>query len=210
MQVCCHDSDIDATIIMMTESGDGSTAEERLKLVSRKLKGHSINCQEILSAKHPILVVQKDIASRIAFNVDISFDGHEAIHKSCMVRDRFERISCKRAFDLALLVKRWASKTQLKGNGCWTSHGWMLLVVMYFDPERRTKGHSVLGFFEWFVSSFQPDTRWVIGAGEKPVEFEQSNVAELANSSSNKANIHSKVKGAIRAMKAGALPWTAE
>jgi len=204
-EVCCKDSDIDATIMMLAGGDDEQTPAQRLELVARKFKAHDLNCESRTGAKHPILVVQKDPAKRVPFSVDISFEGHEAIHKSFEVKLRFERFEGRKAFDLAMLVKRWASNVKLKGGGCWTSHGWMLLVIMYMS--NATRSSSPQGFFEWFLKTFPRSLSWEIGVGKAPVEFEPDNVALYARLQSDKLKIHDKVKEAIEKMKTGTLPW---
>lgn len=132
-----------------------------------------------IDGAHPILNLQLDTPNGVHHAVDISFNGHEVIHKSCMVKESLRGVSHDgKATELCRLVKNWAYTHGLNNTreGFLSSHGWMLLVITY--AHSRSSGNassspSELGFFQWLQATFTEDMCWVIGAGKPPVEMEE-------------------------------------
>ena len=204
-QVCAAGSDIDATLMVQSCAAHEQTAAERLESLSERLKGNGLNVVKVLGAFHPILVVQKDATQGIGFDVDISFAGHLEIHKSHKVKQRFQKSEDRSAFKLALLVKTWATKCNMKSkDGFLTSHAWMLLVIRYMHCSANI---PVVGFFTWFAEEYPTSTdKWVIGNGDAPLDFEPNNAAELVTSE-KRDFIHARVCEAIKDVRHQKLPW---
>jgi DNA polymerase sigma len=159
---------------------------------------------------HPILILQKDETNGVTRAVDISFNGHNEVHKSHEVDTLLEKYEGARG--LALLVKMWMYSVDLKQTWpkpCLSSHAWMLLVIEYMHTSTETKRIEVSEecFFEWFLEQYSPDQPWSIGKRKPPFEFEADNVARLVQKA-ERALICKKVEEARQNIKARLVPWS--
>jgi hypothetical protein len=165
------------------------------------LKENGLSVREQFEGQHPILIVQKDQTESVPYDVDISFDGHLAVHKSHKVGLLLTEHPGARS--LARLVKEWARQTKIKGPVYLSSHAWMLLVIRYMSVGGE---RSDLGFFEWFVQSYPSDRPWSLGNGQRPFEFEAENVAQSVQLK-GKDEISKKVELATVNLQEGRVPW---
>ena len=215
-QVETRTSDIDATLIFALKPADaGSTSadeypKQTLTRLMEVLKVERMNVIPQFEGKHPILMVQKDQRNGVPCAVDISFDGHLAIHKSHEVAKLLDGRPGARS--LAVLVKQWVAAVGLKRTSgqhpCLSSHAWMLLVIEYMSAgATRTADRSELGFFKWIIASYDDRTPWIIGAGRHPFEFERENVAQAVGTTA-RADIKEKVEEAIAMLNQGKEPWS--
>jgi hypothetical protein len=215
-QVETRTSDIDATLIFALKAADvGSTLadeypKQMLTRLMEVLKVERINVMSQFEGNHPILMVQKDQRNGMPCAVDISFDGHLAIHKSHEVAKLLDDRPGARS--LAVLVKQWVAAADLKRTSgqhpCLSSHAWMLLVIEYMSTgATQTADRSELGFFKWIVASYDDRTPWIIGAGRHPFEFERENVAQAVGTAA-RADIKKKAEEAIAMLNQGKEPWS--
>jgi DNA polymerase sigma len=179
---------------------------DALKQLEDTLAADRFNVQRIDNAEHPILKLQKDNSEGVPWHVDISFNGHNEVHKSHeidMLLGKYEG-----ARGLALLVKTWMYSVGLRkywpNPPCLTSHAWMLLVIEYMSMEAK---RSEAGFFKWFLARYLPENPWTIGERRPPFEFEADNVAEKVCIKERQLICIQATK-ALKNITAGQLPWS--